>query len=225
MKIARMQRKKFKIKVSAETENYRLHLARYIPETFITEYPHIVKAKRSNKSNEIKIGILGSARPDKGFEELNQIIPLVQSSNLGNRTSFLVQEATHSWSLRYDEVMYSLRQFSKVALLPGYISDSQMEQAISSCSYLLLPYDSNVYRYRGSAMLFDAADLKIPIIAPAGTGMGTVIRRFGIGATYSNSLEIPAAILYLSKLKQSEINERFDTYNSFRNFSIKKFFE
>jgi glycosyltransferase involved in cell wall biosynthesis len=225
IQLAKMQRKNFRISISAETENYRLHLAKYFSNTYITEYPYNPKPQGTRKRNQINIGVLGSARPDKGFEQLAHVIPLVAASRIGNRTQFIIQGSTFSWGQKYDEVLHLLQQFSKVRLLPGYISDFEMKSTIASCNYLLLPYDSSTYQFRGSAMLFDAADLEIPIIAPTGTGMGSVIRRFGIGATYSEISEIPDAIQYLSKIKQKEFNARFRIYNDYRDSGIRKFFE
>jgi glycosyltransferase involved in cell wall biosynthesis len=220
-----LERKEFPLRITSETENYRLSLAKYLTNSGICEYPIVPKTIKIKSSKKIVIGFLGSARADKGFEEIQKIIPIVKSTNLVKDVNFFVQESTISWGIRYDETLNLLRQFSSTRILPGYISDQEMNEVLSSCTMLLLPYNSQTYAYRGSAMLFEAADSNIPIIAPAGTGMGTTIRRFGIGATYSNIAEIPVAIKYVSSLSQEEISMRFKIYNNFRNSTLRKFFE
>jgi hypothetical protein len=224
-KLRSLERENYNLRITAETENYRLFLARYLANSGICEYPEVFKVKTSKNSNEIVIGVLGSARPDKGFEELRQIIPMLKSSNFRNSISFIIQGSTTSWGTKYDETLNMLRQFSSTKILPGYISEQEMDEAISSCTALLLPYDVGTYAFRGSAMLFDASDLNIPIIAPSGTGMGTTIRRFGIGATYSSFTEIPSAISFVSQLNSEEIGKRFAIYNNFRSSSLRKFLE
>jgi glycosyltransferase involved in cell wall biosynthesis len=220
-----LERKNFHIKITSETDNYRRFLAKYFSHTALCEYPTVPKSKNLKISQKTVIGVLGSARPDKGFNELERIIPILNSSNFGNDINFIVQSSTESWGKNYEHTLSLLRDFPSTKILPGYISDQEMQEIISSCTALLLPYDTNVYEFRGSAMLFDAADLNIPIIAPAGTGMGTTIRRFGIGATYSLIAEIPSAVNFVSLLSQEEIDKRFSIYNDFRSSTLRKFFE
>jgi hypothetical protein len=220
-----LERKNYHLNITSETENYRLFLARYLSKTSICEYPTLPKTKNSKISKKTVIGFLGSARPDKGFNELETIIPILNSSKFQRNISFIVQGSTESWGKKYDQTLSLLRDFRSTKILPGYVSDQEMYEVVSTCTALLLPYDADVYQFRGSAMLFDAADLNIPIIAPAGTGMGTTIRRFGIGATYSLIAEIPSAVNFVSLLSQEEIDKRFSIYNDFRKATLRKFFE
>ena len=159
------------------------------------------------------------------FEKLKDIIPIVNMCNSSNGVDFAVQGSTTSWGRKYDETLNLLRQFPSTRILPGYISDEEMQEIIASCTTLLLPYDTETYAFRGSAMLFDAADLNVPLIVPAGTGMGATVRRFGIGTTFSEFSEIPSAINYVSQLSHEEISNRFSIYNDFRNSSVRKFLE
>ena len=224
-KLRLLENREFSLNISSETENYRLYISKYLRNSNVCEYPSLSKKNRKKRSNQIVIGILGSARPDKGFEQLDRIIPIVKSQSSTQNTHFIVQGSTFSWGKKYDEILDTLRRFSLTKLLPGYISQQEMDEVINSCTALLLPYDAETYTFRGSAMLFDAADLKIPVIVPAATGMGSTVRRFGIGATYSNISEIPLAIQFVADLTQEEINTRFKIYNDFRNSGIRKFLE
>ena len=220
-----LEQKNFSLRITAETENYRLFLAKYLAKSEICEYPNIPKKTKIRDSKKIVIGFLGSARPDKGFEKLKDIIPIVNMCNSSNGVDFAVQGSTTSWGRKYDETLNLLRQFPSTRILPGYISDEEMQEIIASCTTLLLPYDTETYAFRGSAMLFDAADLNVPLIVPAGTGMGATVRRFGIGTTFSEFSEIPSAINYVSQLSHEEISNRFSIYNDFRNSSVRKFLE
>ena len=220
-----LEKKKFHLRITAETQNYRLFLANYLMYSEICENPVLSKGIKLKKSNKIVIGFLGSARPDKGFEMLKIIIPITNSSNLENKVHFIVQESTRSWGNSYDETLNLLRQFPLTKILPGYISDQEMRETISLCTALVLPYNVGTYAFRGSAMLFDAADLNVPVIAPSGTGVGETIRRFGIGSTYSNIAEIPSIINSILELSQLEISKRFKNYNDFRRSALRKFLE
>jgi glycosyltransferase involved in cell wall biosynthesis len=51
----------------------------------------------------------------------------------------------------------------------GFISN--LGEEISKCSLVVLPYDPNQYKNRGSGILWEALAAGVPVIVPNGTGL------------------------------------------------------
>lgn len=223
--LQKYQLKKFQITVTAETESYRAYIGQFVTAVGICEYPHNLKISlrrnRTKPKKSLVIGSLGSARPDKGFQTLGSLIPKLSASR-DKDMSFLVQEATQSWGYEYDSTLAALRNYEQIEFLPGFLTLDEMHNSINACDVLLMPYDKSVYEFRGSAMLFEAADLGIPMLVPSGTGLGEVVRKYGIGATFTGEADILMALKILLRIDPKILRSRFATYNSQRQKNFEK---
>ena len=214
-----------KISVAAETEGYRAFIGQFVTDTFICEYPqnHGVKPRSSSSFSKrnFTLGSLGSARPDKGFTKLKGLVTRILAAH-GSKVKVVIQEGLTSWNTEYDLTLSELRSYPQVTFLPGYLTQKEMQNAVNECDILLMPYDEPTYEFRGSAMLFEAADLQIPILVPSRTGLGEVVRKYGIGATYTSESDLNRALEVILALDSRILVGRFQEYNSQRQKNFKK---
>lgn len=223
--LQRYKSKGFKIDVTAETDGYRAHIGQFVTGVGICEYPQNLDISKRRidrtKSKRLTLGSLGSARPDKGFGALAGLIPRLLAFKT-KEIEILVQEATQSWGYDYDATLSALRNYSQIKFLPGYLTNDEMNSSIKECDVLLMPYDSGIYEFRGSAMLFEAADLGIPMLVPSKTGLGEVVRKFGLGATFTGEADVLMALKVLLQIDSKTLKSRFAAYNSQRQKNFEK---
>jgi glycosyltransferase involved in cell wall biosynthesis len=223
--LERSKRKGLRLSVAAETEGYRSFIGQFMTGTFVCEYPlnrNFLTGKVSSKlKNVLTIGSLGSARPDKGFAKLRGLIARLLAAK-GQDVEILIQEGTFSWGYEYDLTLSELRGYSQVRFLPGYLTQKELEAAVNKCNVLIMPYDEEIYEYRGSAMLFEAADMNIPILVPSKTGLGEVVRKYGLGATFTSEADIVAALNAVIEIDPRVLKRRFDEYNVARQKNFQR---
>lgn len=223
--LQRFRSKGFKIDVTAETDGYRAYIGQFVTGVSVCEYPQNLEISKKrivrSKSKLLKLGSLGSARPDKGFSALGGLIPRLLAFK-DKEIEILVQEATQSWGYEYDTTLASLRNYSQIRFLPGYLTHEEMSNSIKECDVLLMPYDIGIYEFRGSAMLFEAADLGIPMLVPSKTGLGEVVRKFGLGATFNSEADVLMALKVLLQVDSKTLKNRFSSYNLQRQKNFEK---
>lgn len=132
------------------------------------------------RSNHASIFFPGSGRPDKGFFRILHICRALESLTSVPYTVYA-----------QDLPVYRYRHFSsstalplerpEVVMLPSNISDSCLYSLMQMSHVVVLPYDSNVYRWRSSAIMADAANMGRFIIASAGCGFSEDVCRFNLG--------------------------------------------
>jgi hypothetical protein len=111
-----------------------------------------------------------------------------------------------------------------VELLPGNLTDNEIQNSLSSASIQLLPYFRDVYELRGSAMLFDGCDVGVPVIAPAGTGFAYEVTKYKLGLTFSDFDQIPHLINNLTADEIAAFRANIETFNQIRNQTMLKIF-
>jgi glycosyltransferase involved in cell wall biosynthesis len=223
--LQRSKSRGFKIDVTAETDGYRAYIGQFVTGVSICEYPQNLeiskKQRNQTESRLLTLGSLGSARPDKGFGALDGLIPRLLAFK-DKEIEILIQEATQSWGYEYETTLTSLRNYSQIKFLPGYLTQEEMNDSIKKCDVLLMPYDVDTYQFRGSAMLFEAADLEIPMIVPSKTGLGEVVRKYGLGATFNDEADVLIALKVLLQIDSKTLKNRFSSYNLQRQKNFDK---
>jgi glycosyltransferase involved in cell wall biosynthesis len=127
--------------------------------------PRLPQAKKALK----RIGFFGHQRVEKGISLLRGLLPR------------LVQDG---YSITYQD------SFTKIELpnLPGierlgYVPD--IAEPIAKCDLVVLPYDVDRYRARGSGIVVECLALGVPVTAPLGTLPGRTIERYGVGPVFT----------------------------------------
>jgi len=224
--------KSFKIKIGAETKSYQENLFQKFDEKLLIFWcPTPSLKNRSQKKfnafrnesegmkQQLKIGFLGNARPNKGFTNIpNLVAELIQN---GYKYQYYIQKALYPWP-SYEK---SVRQIIKLAGKDANFIDSNISQKdfidkLREMDILVLPYNFNDYKYSGSGILFDASDYGIPVVASSGVSFEWDLINYGIGSVFDSKKDFAKSIVFC---KQKYASENFDTYNRARNFSCYNF--
>jgi glycosyltransferase involved in cell wall biosynthesis len=144
--------------------------------------PPLPQAKKKLK----RIGFFGHQRLEKGTSMLQRLVP---------------QLVKDGYSITYQD------SFTKVELpdLPGikclrHVHD--IAEPIAECDLVVLPYDVDPYRARGSGIVVECLALGVPVTAPAGTLPGRTIELHGVGPLFS----IPRAPPVYNAIKIADAN-------------------
>lgn len=218
------------VRVGCETRsNHARIMALGVPNSnnYIVPLPSQYKKVNRLKSqeNEVTFGFLGSARPNKGFEN----IPVILESLSKARINFKVriQKAIFPWPsyLKTLEIL-NLKYSDKVKFIEGNIGIDEFDFEWNLIDFLVLPYNVEFYKYAGSGLLFEANDRDIQVIAPFGTAFSKDIEDYGIGFLYDTSENFAKAFAnYKSKTSYVEFLKNSKNYREERNFANNLFFE
>lgn len=155
----------------------------YPPFDIPSSDPSFGKTLREAKTpqDSMTFGLIGSGRPDQGFDQILEVS--LACHKLGHNLMVQISETAPE----NKKLVENLKCLPNVVLLGKDLSRNDFSAALESIDCLILPYDVNTYRFRGSAMLYEAIDRLKPVIAPSGTGLGQTIRLFGLGFTYNEN--------------------------------------
>jgi hypothetical protein len=214
--------KQSKILIGYETEpykNYLIEIGMNIDDLRWAPIPsNETSCVRQSSLDVINLGFLGTARPNKGFSD----IPNLLNSLVLNGIKFkaTVQKAVYPWAL-YEKTIAELMNFGEyVNIIPENISSEELYHEIVASDLLVLPYFIENYKIAGSGLLFTAADLHIPVLTKKGIAFEWDIDQYKLGFIYDN---LDQFISVIKHLKTGYANFGFDKYNKSRNKAILSF--
>lgn len=125
---------------------------------------------RPTRLDEPVVACVGHANEAKGYRLLPEAIALALRSNA--RIRFMIHGTTSNRDVTQDpETFAALRAMGpRVDLKTGVLSPGDYEEHLQSADLLLLPYDPQIYRSRGSGVFNEATLLGKPTIVTAGCG-------------------------------------------------------
>lgn len=133
--------------------------------------PHDGPSIPEAKTNLSRIGFLGDMRGEKGRDLLGQLV----SRLIGEGYEITIQDSVGR---------VKISEHPKVELL-GHIEN--MRDAIARCDLVVLPYDVDRYRRKGSGILADCMVAGVPVVGPYATMPGRTIEQWGVGLLFGNS--------------------------------------
>jgi len=116
-----------------------------------------------------RIGFFGHQRWEKGPEMLEPLI------------ARLVQDG-YAITYQSSNPLYKGPEHSQVEQL-GFVED--IATPIRTCDLVVLPYDVEQYKTKGSGILAQCLALGIPVTAPFGTLPGRLVERYGLGPLFT----------------------------------------
>lgn len=214
------------VRIFAETTPMRDYISSFGANCSVLEYPsfsvdsHEDSRKESHTNlfldDDLVIGFLGNGRDDQGSIKALDIA--IACNSLGYK--FLVQNDDLLGNDQRSNFTRNLLALPNVFPIGANLDRKTFSEVIRSCDILVLPYDIDTYRFRGSAMLFEAADMLKPIIAPKGTGLGETVEEYGLGVTYSQDLPW-IEVLARAKNFRNRI-DAIASYNDIRNKRLER---
>lgn len=134
------------------------------------------------------IASLGRGRRDKGWGVLPDIVDEFNKTSGSENTVFVVQRPRKMDNLEAQEKR--MEAFSNVVLLDEIISQALLDDICRKADVFLLPYETGVYRNRGSAFGWRAVQNAKPLVVTAGTALCETL----LENTQENSAEPPGAL-------------------------------
>jgi hypothetical protein len=212
---------KFKLAIGVETDIYKHKFNKIDNNSKMPIYwapmPSVARSIRSKLSNDtiVQIGFLGSARKDKGFEDIPQILRVFAQNKVKFHAT--IQKPIFEWENSSNIIQEVNSDFeNQVTWLRGGISRYEIEDTISKMNWLFLPYNTGAYQYAGSGIMFIAADLFVPIISNKEVAFAWDLDNFDIGITYKNYEDLK---LDFAKLNKSNFKNKILNYNLARNYA------
>lgn len=133
----------------------------------------IVSPKKRQTEQAVRLGFFGYAKKAKGFHLLPETILLAEKSSMPVR--FLIHMQHTSWeeeTIRTEQIM---NQVPNTEILRGVLTKEKYYSLFEKVDAVLLPYDPEEYRGRGSGILVEAVSAGLPVIASANTWAATAI--------------------------------------------------
>lgn len=206
--------------IGYETNSMFLELNRVVPKEYLkwAPIPKVAEEIREVKENDFTLGFLGSARKNKGFDSLPEIFFELEKENLEFKA--VIQKANFSWP-KYEDTLLALSEFEeRIEYIPGGSTDEVFLASLKKSDALVMPYEQENYRLAGSGVMFQAADLQLPVFSSIGLGFSWDLENFKIGGTFENISDLIALI---KKLKESKLDLDFHQYEIARrsaNFEL-----
>ncbi|MGK7881570.1 MAG: glycosyltransferase, partial [Crocosphaera sp.] len=155
--------------------------------------------KDKNTDKPINLVYLGDARPEKGYHYLPKIVESLWTDYIQpGKIQLTIQS---NFSIEGGEGLIpqarlALERYpeSKVKLIKNAMSADDYYQILAEADVLILPYDSNSYRFRTSGVLTEALAAGKPVIVPENSWLGKQVDS-SRASLYQNPEEIPQKVI------------------------------
>ena len=181
--------------------------------------PHVVRIKqvstnKPSKANpEIKLGFLGSGRPNKGFDKIPDMLDELKLKKI--KFKAFVQLPKFKWNEFENTLSKLIQKHSQtVIFLDSGISKLILDQSIADMDLIVLPYRLENYKIAGSGILFLACDFRIPVATTAGLAFSWDIEQYQLGFTFTDATDFCNRVKFLDRLN---LHSQIDIYNEARN--------
>lgn len=145
-----------------------------------TAEPHVVPhIYAASEEAHVRIGYLGYAKRERGIHLLPEAVRMVLERE--PRARFFIQVDTFLPETVQGEVNLLVNMQPRVTLHQGSMPRTEFLSKLAELDVVLLPYDPDAYRRRGSALFSEAAMLGKPMIVTGGTWMAEQMTQSSLG--------------------------------------------
>ena len=198
------------VSVCAETPKYARELAKGL-HCQIHTVPYIapdISAVPLSSDGPVTFLAGGSAREDKGFYRLRNIISLVRQRIDVSQARFIIQGPPPALFHHHPDYMAWLYALPNAEILPGTVPYSEIERAFRESHVSLMPYDKATYAFRGSAMLMETMLFNRLAFCQGGTGFAEQCMLYNSGLICNTDEEFADAIAMYAGLSPARIEEQ-----------------
>jgi glycosyltransferase involved in cell wall biosynthesis len=194
------------IRPSAETPAYADMLgARLDRPVRVTPWPPTSEAAPYPAGPPFLISAIGSARRDKGFFQLFDILSKIRVRDPGQQIRFCAQLLPDRELEPHRQYASQLYALPGMRLLPASLPGAAIQEIYRTSHVILLPYDVETYRYRGSAVAMEAAAIGRPVLTYPGTGFALQVQYYGLGRVCKDNQEMADAVFDYISLPQPRL--------------------
>ena len=183
----------------------------WAPMPYISRKNGVINAKFDD-GHHLKLGFLGSARPNKGFDSIPDLLNELEDHNV-NFIAY-IQLPNFKWP-HYDITLSRLqkRHSKSIQFIAPGIDKSLLNQTIGLMDLIVLPYRLETYKIAGSGILFIACDYGVPLASTQDLALAWDIEHFKTGFLFTNASEFCSKI---ELLKHNQFRPNISTYNEAR---------
>jgi hypothetical protein len=220
--INHMIKRGVKIELSTETIKLRNFYQNIIKKNIdVVVIPNTLMSPFSQEKKEntkIRIGFLGSPRPDKGYKKLYSLITFLNANSIISNSCEFIAQLKKGPLTPYE---LSLVEIKNMILYPHFLHDDEYYPLLHSVDILILDYDSDVYKLRGSAVFFDGLVNNKMILYRKSLGFTIEAQLYGIGNDFSDYDELrDHMVVYLKANDKHKKVLRGDSKGFFENFNL-----
>lgn len=165
-----------RLTISAESPVYALELTKALQRPVgYTLYPLEPNVSPLPKSEPFVVFSAGAGREDKGFSRMFPIARLYRKLHPDEDVRFMIQNVPPTVEQQHEAYVSQLYAAPNVEVIPSALSDEEMAVAYRRSHFLIMPYDYEVYRYRGSAVFMEGISQARPFAISAGTGFHPLV--------------------------------------------------
>lgn len=198
-----------RVRIAAETPRYAGYLAMQL-NCLVEVAANIEVREQIDLPDAEHFNVIcpGSARYDKGFLNLVEIFTAVRLQDPEMRIRFFTQVLPDR-DLKY-QIDYLARLYAipGTTIFPSILSAKDLEAMYHKGHIVLLPYASDVYECRGSAVLIEAILFGRQCVALDGPAFIDQMCYFSAGTACSSISEMANEILALSKKSQTQLHAK-----------------
>ncbi len=188
--VAAMSARQLEIFIYTETAAHSKNLSFALnAEVAVYPFPSLPPTRKLplNAHGKLRVSALGGGRRDKGFALLPAIVRSFNRSYTDERPlEFVIQRPRPEDRLTVAE--RELEGIDNVVLLANRLDQTEYEESLARADIVLLPYERNAYRVRGSGVVNEAVAAGKVILCTEGISLAEQIRcGNGAVATTPNS--------------------------------------
>lgn len=197
------------ITLCAETPKYaaRLQDMLNLPVLTVPYFSPVIDAIEMPQDGPITFLAGGSARIDKGFFRLKSIIDHVHAKIDPARVRFIIQGLPDHMYSEHVRYLRSLQALPNAEVLPGQIPYDKIRQSFADSHVGLMPYDPEIYEWRGSAMLMESMLFQRLVICQNNTGFSDQAQRYQAGKVCSSDAEFADAICFYAQMSPEQLTD------------------
>lgn len=198
-----------RMEFSAETPRYADMLALELDALVtVTAYPEMSQPIPMRENGPFVFYCAGSARHDKGFMLLPEIFREVRRRDPGLQIQFITQLLPDRELQQHFNAARALYAIPGVELQESAISSEEMIATYRRSHAVLLPYDVVTYRYRGSAVLMEAAFHGRPAITFSGSAFSDIAHHYNLGVVVEDQKAMVEAIIEMAQTPRKTLVSR-----------------
>jgi len=211
-----MAKKGIRISISAETPAYARHLQELTGMPVLTTpYPEVSAPLPLPETDQIvQVACPGSARGDKGYFMLHEIFSAIRHRDPDQRIRFLLQRLPDRDNIHHLNYLAHLYSIPGVTIFPSVLEMGEIEDIYRNSSIILTPYETHIYKLRGSAVTMESISYGRPLVALSGTAFSEQIEYYEAGTVCQSVNEMVDAIFAYAAKPNSEIKKSTDVTRS-----------